>query len=296
MTLQQISSVAVRNVAVATDFSPYSERPVQHALAIARHFGARLHFLHLVQPSKFLYVPETLPEVDSAAARDYDQLLKRLKSTHQLDGIELHRWVEEGEVSQVVGAFVRELQIDILVVGTHGRAGVPRLLLGSVAQEIFHYVHCAVLTVGPGSPEAPELQPKRILFSTDLSPDSLAALPWVFTAVREWHTKLDLLHVCSLEGVEHARLMEDLRSRMEISIQDNDHSTVQGYIVQGNPAACVLQFATNHGVDLIVLGLKPRTALYEGPLWSNAYEIVRHASCPVLSVREETVVAYEKLH
>ena len=286
MTNQLEFGVAVRNVAVATDFSECSERAVQHALAVTRHFRATLYFLHLVRPSEFPFAPEMMPVLKDAASRDCEQLVARLSGSHQLDGIDYRCTVEEGEISEVVGHFVRKHHIDLLVVGTHGRGAVPRLLLGSVAQQIFHYVRCPVLTVGPLSPGAgPRLQLKRILFSTDLSRESLDALPYVLTAMEEWHTELDLVHVCSVMQSDHKLVMTDLSKRIVALLAGREHAPFCSHMFTGKPAPCIIDFAGSHKDDLIVLGLKPHRALYDGPLWSQAYEIVRHAGCPVLSIR-----------
>jgi nucleotide-binding universal stress UspA family protein len=142
MTNQQYLNVAFKNIAFTIDFSECSERAVQHGVAVARHFGATLHFLYLVRPSEYVYTPEMIPALDEVAVRDCDQLIAKLKSNHRLDGVEFQRWVEEGEISEIVGDFVQKHHIDLLVVGTHGRTGIPKLLLGLVAQEIFHYVRC----------------------------------------------------------------------------------------------------------------------------------------------------------
>lgn len=275
--------VAIHNVAVATDFSPCSEHAVEHSLAVARHFGATLHFVHLLRPSQFSYTPDMLPAIADVADRDCDNLLARLQRQHRLDGIDCRRWIEQGEITERAGAFVRDHHIDLLILGTHGRTGLPHLLLGSVAQQIFQCVPCPVLTVGPLAPGAgPHLQLHRVLFSTDLSPQSLAAVPFVLTAVREWHTELDILHVCTSQDPAHRAAMDQLRSDLDRCLDDTH---LQGSIIAGKPADRVLEFTASHHEDLIVLGLKPHRALYNGRLWSYAYEIVRRAPCPVLSVR-----------
>ena len=280
------SCVTIRNVAVATDFSPSSERAVQHATAVARHFGAAVHFLHIVRPSQFVYAPEMIPSADEITRRDFDQLFARLRSDHRLEEIEFRPWVLEGEISDVAGRFVEQQKIDLLVIGTHGRAGLPRLLLGSIAQEIFHYVRCPVLTVGPHAPGAgPRPQLKRVLFSTDLSHESLAALPWVLTMVREWHAAVDVLHVCSSAHPTCRSRVEEVKVMIEQMRDGEEPAAVHANVLIGNPAECVVDFAARNREDLIVLGLKPRRALYGGPLWSHAYEIVRQTPCPVLSVR-----------
>lgn len=286
MALQSSSCVAIQHVAVATDFSQCSEHAVEHALAVARHFGATLYFLHLVRPSKFAFVPEMLAAVDEVAERDCEQLIARLERNHRLEGIQCRRCVEQGEIPEIASQFVRDEKIDLLVVGTHGRGGVSRLLLGSSAQQIFHYVRCPVLTVGPASPGAGQrLELKRVLFSTDLSHESLAAIPYVLTAVEEWHAALDVLHVCSSGDPRHQELMAGLRERFDCLLAGTDAAPVRCRVLAGKPAPAVLKFADAEKVNLIVLGLKPQRALYDGPLWSHAYEIVRHAHCPVLSVR-----------
>jgi len=286
MATQAITSVALHNICVATDFAECSERPVQHALAVARRFGATVHLLHLVRPSKFAWVPEMIPAIEEAAGRDSEQYVARLTGANKLDGIELRRWVEEGEIDDVIGDFIREHRIDMLVVGTHGRGSIPRLLFGSVAQQIFHSVRCPVLVVGPRAPGAgPHLQLKKVLFSTDLSPESLAALPWVLTAVREWHTELDVLHVCASGKPAHVDRMEQLRIRLESGLDEEERTRLRLHLLRGKAMPCVTYFAASHHEDVIILGLNPHRGLYDGPFWSHAYEIMRHAPCPVLSVR-----------
>lgn len=278
--------VVLRHVAVATDFSACTGRALQHGLAVARHFGATLHLLHLVRPSAFPYSAEALPALDEAAVRDCDRLIEDLVQAQSLNGIELRRHVVQGEIREVVSDFVRNERIDLLLVGTHGRGGIPRLLRGSVAQQIFHCVRCPVVVVGPRSPGAgPQLQFRRMLFSTDLSEESLAAVPYVLTAMRMWHTPCDVLHICSHPQGEHVGRMNELISRLKALRRDGEQETISGYVLPGKLAPGVLGFSHQNGEDLIVLGLKPHRALYNGPMWSQAYEIVRHAACPVLSVR-----------
>jgi nucleotide-binding universal stress UspA family protein len=286
MTTGVSSCIAIHNVAVATDLSPASERALQHALAIARQFGATVHLVHIVCPSQYVYAPDMIPTADEVAQRDFDQLLARLQRDHRLEGIKFRPWVLQGEIPDAAKDFASRQSIDLLVVGTRGRSGIPRLLLGCTAQEIFHSVHCAVLTVGPYAPGAglrPQL--KRILYTTDLSHESLAAIPWVVTAVREWRAEIDVLHVCASLHAACRSQTEEVKEKIERMLGGEEHAEIRTHVLVGKPAPTVLEFAENAKEDLIVLGLKPERALYEGPFWSQAYEIVRQTSCPVLSVR-----------
>lgn len=286
MTTAPVTTVAVRNVAVATDLAQDSRRAVQHALAVARHFGATLHFLHLVRPSEFVYAPEMLPAMDDAAVRDCDGFIRQLKQHHQLDDVDYRCCIQDGEVEDILPGFVRSKRIDLLLIGTHGRGGIQRLLQGSIAQRIFHVVRCPVAVIGPQSPGAgPHLRLRKVLFSTDLSSESLAALPWLLTIMREWLPELDIVHVCSSPQGEHRTKLDQLRSCLESQLPGLPQGRVRCHLPGGSPASAVLSFAASHGEDLIVFGLKPQRALYAGPVWCHAYEIVRGAPCPVLSVR-----------
>ena len=129
-------SPAIRNIAIATDFSPWSDRAMQHALLVARRFGAVLHVLHTVRRSEFAFVPDLMVQLDELAERDCENLMGLLHAAHCLDGIEHHCWNPEGEISEVFWDFVRDHNIDLLVLGTHGRTGLGKLIMGSVAEEL----------------------------------------------------------------------------------------------------------------------------------------------------------------
>lgn len=288
MPVETATRVAMHNVAVATDFSPCSEHALEHSLAVARHFGATLHFLHLLRPSQFPMAAEMMPALADAAQRDYDHLIARLARDHRLDGIDFRPSIEQGEITDLAGTFVRDQHIDLLIVGTHGRTGLPRLFLGSIAQQIFHSVRCPVLTVGPSAPGAgPQLQLRRVLFATDLSRESLSAVPYVLTAVEEWHAELDILHVCKSGNPAHRGVMESLAADLAQKRADRTGDTPPPHweVLSGKASPTILDFAARRHADLIVLGLKAQRTLYNASTWSHAYEIVRQAPCPVLSIR-----------
>jgi nucleotide-binding universal stress UspA family protein len=131
------SGPAIRNIAVATDFSAWSERALRHALAVARWFGAALHIFHIVRRTEFSLCRFSWSRSMSSQKRDYEDLIGRLKAAHSLDDIRYHFWKMDGEISDVAGSFVRDHRIDLMILGTRGRSGVSKFILGSVAQEIF---------------------------------------------------------------------------------------------------------------------------------------------------------------
>ena len=277
--------LAIRNIAIATDFSPWSDRAMHHALLIAKWYGAAVHILHTVRRSEFLFVPDLMAELDELAGRDFSELIGRLNAAHSLDGLTYRTWKLDGEVS-IFGDFVLDQKIDLLVVGTRGRSSLSKLVLGSVAEQIFHSVSCPVLTVGPWSRgAASRLALKNVLFATDLSAQSTAALPYVLAAAKSWHAAVDVLHVCSPDHADSGNRMKAYLRQLDAFTSSEPWLSLRCHVVPGDPAPVVLDFASRNKEELIVLGLDSHRSLYAGPPLSHAYEIVRQARCPVLSVR-----------
>lgn len=277
--------LSIRNIAIATDFSPWSDRATQHGLLIASQYGATVHILHAVRRSEFWLVPDMLVPLDELADHDSEDLIARLQAKHSLEGLDYRCWNLHGEVP-VLGDFVRDHKIDLLVLGTRGRKGISKLLMGSVAEDISRCVSCPVLTVGPCSRQASaKLELESVLFATDLSRGADAAMPYALAAAKTWRAGIDVLHVCSGESCtcEH---------RMEVSVNSlramggcEAGPSVRGHVVKGEPSSKVLEFAAQHKENLIVLGLDNHRALFAGPPLSHAYRIISQARCPVLSVR-----------
>lgn len=279
------SDVLVRNVAIATDFSPASDRATRHALLVARQFGAAIHFFHAIRRSEFPFVPDMMIELDALAQRDCDALIARLQAENELDNINARCWNVGGEISEVFGDLIRDHCIDLLVLGTRGRNAISRLLFGSIAQEICRQVSCPVLTVGPWSRGARrQLVLKRVLFASDLSDESKAGIPYALKVARTWSAEIDLLHVCSSWNSDCRDRMEKFGRGIEDAAKPQGSPPIRYHMISGNPSYAVLDFARQNREDLIVLGLAPYRSLYRGPLLSHAYEIVCQATCPVLNV------------
>src|SRR5208337_1315569 len=171
----------LKSVLIATDFSETSEKPLRHALAIARHYEAKLYLAHVVSSLGFTLVgPDAVIAAADAAWRDFRQLEAHLVQSEALAGLRHEVIVLQGDVWEELEKVVRQEQVDLVVIGTHGRRGLGKLLLGSVAEQIFHRAECLVLTVGPGSlqdsPVGSIRSIRPFLFATDFSGASLHAL------------------------------------------------------------------------------------------------------------------------
>ncbi|MGA8670345.1 MAG: universal stress protein, partial [Terracidiphilus sp.] len=184
------AALSIRHIAVATDFSPCSETAIEFALVAAHQFAAVLHVLHVVRRSEFALVPDLMVSLEELAERDSTDLINRLNAAHRLNDIEYHCWNATGEVSAVFEQLIHDHKIDLLVLGTHGRSGIWRLVAGSIAQQILEEVSCPALTIGPLSRLGSDRTLKKVLFATDLSPKSAAAIPYVLTTARSWRAEI----------------------------------------------------------------------------------------------------------
>src|SRR5450755_5098459 len=141
-------AVGFRNILFATDFSPAAARAIPYVKKIAKHYDATLVTLHVRTPVvNPMTEPATWPTyLEAAKVRD-EQHRKELLDAFA--GIPTQVLIEEGSIQTCLEEAIEENNTDLVVIGTRGRTGVEKLLLGSVAEEIFRTVPCPVLTVGP---------------------------------------------------------------------------------------------------------------------------------------------------
>lgn len=279
------ADVLIRNIGIATDFCPSSDRATHHALLVARRLGAAVHFLHAISRSEFPLVPDLMVDLDALAERDSDEMLHRLQEVRELDNIETYCWNMDGEIPDACADLTRDHGIDLLVLGTQGRSGLSKLLFGSVAQRICRHTACPVLTVGPWSRNAArQVVLNRVLLVTDLSDESRAAIPYALTAARTWNADVDLLYVRSPGHRDQQALFDDVGRATENLAKTGSSVSIHYHVTAGDLSHSVLAFATQNHEDLIVLGLNGERSIYSAQNGCEAYEVVRQATCPVLSV------------
>lgn len=299
----------LKSVLIATDLSPTSVKPLHHALAIARHYGAKLYVAHVVSPAAYLMGGAEALELAYQGASDEAQQLQRdLLHDGSLNGLDHVFIVRCGRVWDALQAIICQEQVDLVVVGTHGRRGTEKVLLGSVAEQVFRDARCPVLTVGPYSYQESRVnltgEIRTFLFATDFSEASLCALPQAVSLANQTKARLILLNVVTAAPVpqitswytssEIASMRENARMtcvrRLEQLVPRDEETAIESeFVVQfGIPSEKILQVALDKRVELIILGL--RRASLAGAIshmpWATAYEIVRGAGCPVLTVRQ----------
>jgi nucleotide-binding universal stress UspA family protein len=292
-TLEIVKSVTLNKILFATDFSPYSEAALPYALRLVNQYDAKLYATHVLSPDAYLWAaPESWSTLD-ADPEQREQIAVACLEKHLRDAP--HKVLSAvGDISDVLFRLIQDNQIDLLVLGTHGRTGLSKLFLGSVAEKIFRHSPIPVLTVGPDVPRRKTVTEfSRIVLATDLSDESLAALPVAVSLMQARRARLSVLHVLEGSGAGTvgwgASADFAMRRMREMVPFDPDLGICPDYAVEFGPAADqVLRYSEEHDADVIVLRVRsPHGGLgTAGNLTqTTSGRIVGHATCPVLTVR-----------
>jgi nucleotide-binding universal stress UspA family protein len=290
--------VQLKNLLYATDFSKPSELALPFAIALGRRYDATIHALHILTPTPFASGSFALTGVGFEA--ETESALAAMQNVEsQLAGLH-HRVILERAVDVWSGVdqVIEDNSIDLIVLGTHGRTGAQRFLLGSVAEQIFRRSPVPVLTVGPAVRTSAHRGGRfhRILFATDHTPASEAAAPYAVSLAEHNEARLVLLHVAP--PIEPGKT--DRRSELSVAeMIQRLYDTVPPHaqlsippevaIEYGNPAEKIIESAKQRSADLIVLGVRTAHGHLSAATHverATAHEIVAYASCPVLTVRE----------
>lgn len=304
-TEKRSAAISVKNVLFATDFSPTSESALPYATAISRRFGSTLHVAHVLSDSSVLLMTGGVDYVSVGtlyedAHNDAQEKIQRI--TTRLEGIPHRTYVRHGQVWTNLSSIVKENAIDLIVVGSHGRTGLEKILLGSVAEDIMRHLPCPVLTVGPkvagraklqefqtkGRELAPvELELRQIVFATNFTTGAMIVAPVAVGLAEQFRAQLTLMHVIEQYADWDTRPgpMEDGVQKLQALVPKDASLAYPPEIMMefGTASECILDAAAERDADLIVLGARPADGATHLP-WSTVHRVVAHAACPVLTV------------
>jgi nucleotide-binding universal stress UspA family protein len=285
------SVVALRNILFATDFSSASERALPFALEFANRYNSTLFLAHAVPPMSVVVPVEPVPDqmdlMRKAAERDMEKFLEYAP----LQQVPHESMVMDGEAWDVVRQIVADKRIDLVVLGTRGRGVLHKVLVGSVAEEIYRIVKCPVLTIGPEviPPAMPRQKMWRIVFATDFSEGSLHALPYALMFAQEHQSRVTFLHVIPHVGNRpdsSQEVVADSIARLKELIPEGMGGTAPEFIAEfGSAGPDIVRMATELEADLLVMGVHPGHHATSHLPWTVASHVLGHARCPVLTVR-----------
>lgn len=289
--LPQVARISLKDILFPTDFSPASESALPFALELARIYGARVHVAHVILPEPHSHVLS--PRV-SEPGTTWDEANERLDEfTHgaRIGSAHCTSLLASGDLAEVIPAMIREHEIDMVTVGSRGRRGVSRLVLGSNADRIYRSAPCPVLTIGPHVNRA-EWALRTILCPVDLQGDPKPALTYAFAFAEDNAAELVVMNAVPIVPWQHRSQVErEMSSRMRKLLPTfgtpDGMSEPQFLVGWEPPVEAILTCAQVREADLIVMGVrKSRIAGLSSRLpWPVASEVVSRARCPVLTVR-----------
>jgi nucleotide-binding universal stress UspA family protein len=287
----------IERILCPIDLSAVSAGAYTYAQSLASHCGASLIAQHVVElwqhPCAFY----------AASAKAFDEFLEQLLSAgreslkqflgeHQAKGLSVECIVKEGAAADAILSVAKTDAIDLIVMGTHGRRGLDRVLLGSVAERVLRNAPCPVLVVRNIQCAGHDaVRCRRILSCVDFSKDSWQVLEQVRSLAKAYGAELTALNV--MDEVKNpnkiAREAEKAIAKLErlIAVAALDSITTHVAVRLGNAHEQILEFASEAGSDLIVTGIGGRHALGFGAFGSTAHRVIQHSSCPVLAVHLE---------
>jgi len=300
---QPQATVSFKNILLATDFSDASEKAFDYATAIARLHGSKIYVVHVLPAEFRSFIPEPPRDwVRHEAVREMEDLDHR----GELASITHEMVLRTGSVWNVLSAEIHQQNIELVVLGTHGRGGLKKLVLGSVAEEVVRRASCPVITVGPhlddvASGASGEIH--RILFATDFHPASAKALEYALLLANQFQAKLILLHLlppAALPGpgltFYHAQTITEWQATVRASTTQKLENLLPASIKLSSKTECVvrcdflaegiLKVADERHADLIVMGAnRPLFAKVSAHTPKTvSYEVICHSKCPVLTV------------
>ena len=298
----------LNRVLFPTDFSKAAEHALQHALEIAKRFEARITILHV----RTLFADDpSHPEfqmLDQGKYEDYvgEQLrvmTKAVEPFHRVDTVVKRNL----SAASAILEFVTDHNVDMVVMGTHGRSALSRFFLGSVAEKVVRHASCPVMTVRSGKDNyRGQAQYKKILATFDFSEISKKAVVRSHEFASAYEAELEVLYVVEqvipppLDEIWQASVIRELPEVLTSARQSLETSLgkegLQGLNLQvrvgdadGKAEGEIVKYAQDEEFDLVVMGTHGLSGLDHALLGSTTERVVRTATCPVLTFHQTRI-------
>lgn len=289
----------IRHILVATDFSEASEAALIAARRYARAFEARVTVANVFDPMPLSPAVSYPTQIWTGAnfgaqiEQETRKLLDEARTKWFVDVDVEALPIRHTSASTALCDAADDREADLIIVGTHGRTGMTRLLLGSVAEQVVRHAHVPVLAMR--KTEGLEEQPKRILVTTDFSPSSEPALDDAAAIARRFGAHVTLAHVYEAvsgiaAGIPAYRSFDEVDPELQSALQTLARQRLgEGagidLSVGVSPADVLLERIEEGHYDLVVIATHGRTGLSRLLIGSVAERITRHAPCAVWTSR-----------
>jgi nucleotide-binding universal stress UspA family protein len=284
----ETTPLSIKKVMMATDFSEQSKVAAKYAARLARQMGSQLEFLHIV-PEEFYVASPYMLAADlqkAERARGRAELREFTKKVPEARILRHKEIVLPGPVAELIVQTAEERAVDLLVLGSHGRSGVKKLALGSIAEKVIRHLHRPVLVTGPQcARQYADL--KSVLLAVDIPMSSLRAAQYAVSIARQSVATLTVAHIFPKQSgaIDPDALQNTWLGLHALVPSGTEYAKrVQLKAVKENAAKGILRIAKRCKAGLIVTSPKERSALADHAPGALLSELIRHAQCPILAV------------
>lgn len=285
-----------RKILCPLDFFPTSIRAFQCALGLALKYKASIHVLHAIPPIITAAYGATFSaaEMTSDLEKDSRGRLQKLKLQAEAANASITTEVKVGDIDLQIRRAIETRGPDLVIMGTHGRRGFERLIIGSVTERMIRYCPVPLLVIGPhGTRPVPSFDFHRLLVTTDFSDGTSVALGNAFSIAREHGSRVTLLHVvddvaADLSGKYREPLLRGVEEKLKALVPKagiNPHD-VDVQVTTGSPFRVIPRILKHGKFDLLVMNIHGKTLVERALIGSTAERVVRavSTSCPVLLI------------
>ncbi len=302
--------ISPHRILCATDFSDFSNHAIPYGIALAKEFKAKLFLCHVIDLSSAAIYGEAVLALEEQQKRMEKYAREEMAKLMSKESIVWEPLITVGSAAHEIARLAGDKKIDITVAASHGRAGLKRLILGSVTERLMRTLPCPLLVVR--SPERGFVAPadqaitlRNILVGCDFSRDSSLALEYALSFAQEFQAGLHLVHVIQPSVYEYAGrpgdqepaakqdLAGDLKEKLSNMVPEEARTWCKPVInlLAGQPHEEIAKYALVNNVDLIVLGVRGHGLVETLFIGSTTDRVMRRAECPVLSVQHAISIA-----
>jgi nucleotide-binding universal stress UspA family protein len=280
-------AVTFEHILVPTDFSDVSQRALEYAKALAKQGNSELLLVHVDPPINLITPPEAAWIDGSEIQAMHEERLDQSRAELVSDGYRARAISLTGPLYDELRSAIEQYKVDLIVLGTHGRKGLDRLLLGSNAEAMLRHVRCPVLSVGPAVPELQDQKwnIREVICPTTFDLRSVEVAAYAHKLASQYGAELVLFHVKS----PHKQENEDSVSfkeafRRHDSENRGEYSWVRTRLAKTAPGSSIVELVKERGSDLIVMSAHPASSMATHLPPGTAAQVLMEASCPVMTL------------
>lgn len=284
-----------RRLLFPTDGSEISEMVLDYALDIAAEHDAAIHILNVADTNRDSLVRIDGEIVDLLVA-DGEEIVQKVAGAAKARGVDVETDVLQGDPAKTIVDYSREVDVDLVVMPTHGRKGLTRFLLGSVTERVINAADVPVVAVSPDEDHR-VYPPQSLLVPTDGSRGANLALAEAIDVAKTTGAALHLLHVIETTSLgfdvrsvvaegELDERADELLGAAEDTAETASLEEVSSARVYGSAYREILSYVRENDVDLVVMGTQGKTDFSRYVLGGVTSKLVRTSPVPVMMLRD----------